>query len=217
MAVKPVPGAKVYDFGVPNKNYRLGYHPGVDYASSNGSKIVATTDGRVMWLPGYNGGYGNVIALVLSNGDVVWHAHCKSVVRTGAVKKGQHIGYTNNTGWTTGPHCHISYRVKGNQNAVRNFDQWLRDHPEKAPARPTPKPAPKKRTLKLPAVPKWRVYPLNKSPVIGNEKGFLLPARYGGLTYSILGNPKPHVYTIKTASYGIVNIYAHPSTGAKVY
>lgn len=57
-------------------------------------------------------------------------------------------------------------------------------------------------------VPSWRVYPLNKQPIIGNEVGSLAPARYAGLSYEILGNPQTNVYTINTASFGKVNIFA---------
>ena len=57
-------------------------------------------------------------------------------------------------------------------------------------------------------VPSWRVYPLSKAPVIGNEVGSLAPSRYGGLSYEILGNPQTDVYTINTTSFGKVNIYA---------
>ncbi|WP_053074928.1 N-acetylmuramoyl-L-alanine amidase family protein [Ornithinibacillus californiensis] len=62
----------------------------------------------------------------------------------------------------------------------------------------------------------WRVYPLNVAPVRGNEKGFLNPAKFGGLTYEILGNPQAHVYTIETSDFGKVKIYGHPSTGATI-
>lgn len=54
----------------------------------------------------------------------------------------------------------------------------------------------------------WRVYPTTKAPVIGNEVGSLSPSRYGGLSYEILGNPQVDVYTIKTETFGKVNIYA---------
>ena len=54
----------------------------------------------------------------------------------------------------------------------------------------------------------WRVYSLNRAPVIGNEVGFLAPSRYGGLSYEILGNPQSDVYTINTETFGRVNIYA---------
>lgn len=62
----------------------------------------------------------------------------------------------------------------------------------------------------------WRVYPLNTPPVKGNEKGFLNPAKFGGLTYKILDIPQAHVYTIETNNFGRVKIYGHPSTGASL-
>lgn len=68
----------------------------------------------------------------------------------------------------------------------------------------------------------WRVYPTTKAPVIGNEVGSLAPSRYGGLSYEILGNPQVDVYTIKTETFGKVNIYAPRDndssiTGTAVY
>lgn len=70
-------------------------------------------------------------------------------------------------------------------------------------------------TLKLPAsINAWRVYPLNKQPVKGNEVGFLNPTKFNGLEYRIHGNPLPHVYTIITRDFGKVNIYAGPDTTA---
>lgn len=79
---------------------------------------------------------------------------------------------------------------------------------------PTPDPIPPvtpsgKQYLNLkPSVSSWRVYPTNKSPVVGNEVGYLSPSQYGGLSYEILGTPQADVYTIKTQSFGTVNIYA---------
>ncbi|ASK63691.1 N-acetylmuramoyl-L-alanine amidase [Virgibacillus phasianinus] len=72
-----------------------------------------------------------------------------------------------------------------------------------------------KEVLRLPATADtWRVYPLNKQPIKGNEVGFLKPAKFNGLQYQIYGNPYPHVYIIKTRDYGIVNIYASSEIGA---
>lgn len=53
----------------------------------------------------------------------------------------------------------------------------------------------------------WRVYKESVSPVVGNECGKLAPARYGGLSYEILGKPSKDVYKIQTQSFGAVNIY----------
>ena len=88
---------------------------------------------------------------------------------------------------------------------------------EKAQPTPTPQPQSTQKTLVLPAtVSSWNVYPLGKSPIKANAIGALNPKKFGGLTYEILGNPQNDVYTIKTANFGTVNIYAAKSTGAKI-
>ncbi|WP_052345708.1 peptidoglycan DD-metalloendopeptidase family protein [Paucisalibacillus sp. EB02] len=75
----------------------------------------------------------------------------------------------------------------------------------------------KTQTLYLPkSESSWRVYPTNVAPVIGNEKGFLNPKKFGGLQYEVLGKPQAHVVTIQTQDFGRVNIYVHPSTGAVI-
>lgn len=72
-----------------------------------------------------------------------------------------------------------------------------------------------KRYLYLPSsASSWRVYPMDRSPVKGNEKGFLRPAKFGGLKYEILGNPQEDVYMIQTRDFGRVQIFAHTNTGA---
>lgn len=74
---------------------------------------------------------------------------------------------------------------------------------------PVQTPASSKQYLNLkPHVSSWRVYPISKAPVIGNEIGFLAPKQYGGISYEILGNSQASIYTIQTQSFGRVNIYA---------
>ena len=85
----------------------------------------------------------------------------------------------------------------------------------KPPVKPTQ--PQKKQTLYLPAdAASWRVYPLGIAPVIGNEKGFLYPSKFGGLQYEVLGYPQANVVTIKTRDYGTVNIYVGKETGAVI-
>lgn len=72
-------------------------------------------------------------------------------------------------------------------------------------------------TLHLPASEdSWRVYPLNKAPMIGNECGYLRPKKFGGLTYDILAWPQDNVVTIQTQDYGKVNIYVGADTPAVI-
>jgi N-acetylmuramoyl-L-alanine amidase len=74
------------------------------------------------------------------------------------------------------------------------------------------------RTLYLPAhVNEWRVYPLNVQPVKANALPTRLrPSKFGGLQYTILGEPLPNVYIIQTLQLGKVQIYAGPETGATI-
>lgn len=60
----------------------------------------------------------------------------------------------------------------------------------------------------------WRVYPLDKAPVVGNECGFLYPSKFFGLTYKIKGWTGENVAIIDTRDYGRVQIYVAPETGA---
>ncbi|WP_195430867.1 N-acetylmuramoyl-L-alanine amidase [Clostridium sp. D46t1_190503_E9] len=58
-----------------------------------------------------------------------------------------------------------------------------------------------------PHVPSWRVYSIDKAPVVGNECAKLAPATYGGLSYEILED-KGDIKIIKTEMFGKVQIYA---------
>lgn len=63
----------------------------------------------------------------------------------------------------------------------------------------------------------WNVYPLNKQPVVGNECGKLLPAKFGGLEYDILRWTIPNIVcVIKTRDFGEVQIYVANGTGAVI-
>lgn len=72
-----------------------------------------------------------------------------------------------------------------------------------------PVPVINKQYLNLkPHVPTWRIYPLDKAPVIGNEIGKLAPQTYGGLSYEILEKKPNDIYIIPTSMFGKVQIYA---------
>ncbi|MGD7044820.1 N-acetylmuramoyl-L-alanine amidase [Jeotgalibacillus proteolyticus] len=60
----------------------------------------------------------------------------------------------------------------------------------------------------MPHMTSWRVYAIGTTLTAGNEVGQLAPATFGGLSYRIVGNPSADVYTIRTESFGTVNIYA---------
>ncbi len=65
---------------------------------------------------GWNGGYGNYIVVLHPNGTQTLYAHLQKsiVLQGGRVEKGQVIGYSGNTGKSTGPHLH--FEVRGAKN-----------------------------------------------------------------------------------------------------
>lgn len=72
-------------------------------------------------------------------------------------------------------------------------------------------------TLHLPGtVSKWRVYRENGPYTVGNEVGYLNPAKFGGLTYEIKGDRMNDVVVIDTHDFGRVGIYVAPGTGATI-
>ncbi|MEG1705093.1 MAG: CHAP domain-containing protein [Clostridia bacterium] len=76
---------------------------------------------------------------------------------------------------------------------------------------------PSVQTVTLPAsVQSWRVYPLNKQPIVGNECGKLFPSKFGGLTYEILRWTQKNVAVIKTRDFGEVQIYVGVDTSAVI-
>ena len=92
--------------------------------------------------------------------------------------------------------------------------------PTPAPSQPAKKPTRwinAESTLHLPGtVSKWRVYRENGPYTVGNEVGYLNPAKFGGLTYEIKGDRMNDVVVIDTRDFGRVGIYVAPSTGATI-
>lgn len=94
-----------------------GYN-GVDLAASCGTPIYAAANGEVIISRsyGWNGGYGNYIAIKHPNGTQTLYAHnsLNKVFAGDYVKKGQLIGLTGTTGRSTG--CHLHFEVRGARN-----------------------------------------------------------------------------------------------------
>ncbi|HSI21319.1 MAG TPA: LysM peptidoglycan-binding domain-containing M23 family metallopeptidase [Verrucomicrobiae bacterium] len=93
-------------------------HPGKDYAGPQGTPLYAVDDGCVVIAgSGWNGGYGNRVVLNIGGGVTVLYAHMKSFVKGisagDCFEAGDIIGYSGNTGRSTGPHLHFEVRVNG--------------------------------------------------------------------------------------------------------
>ena len=90
------------------------FHRGVDIAVPTGTTVLAAMDGTVT-TAAYDSYYGNYIVIEDSNGYCTKYAHMDtlSVSAGQAVKHGDSIGTTGNTGSSTGSHLHIECLYNG--------------------------------------------------------------------------------------------------------
>jgi murein DD-endopeptidase MepM/ murein hydrolase activator NlpD len=90
----------------------------VDFAANRGTTIVSAAAGTVIISrnSGWNGGYGKYVVISHANGTQTLYAHLSEAVayEGGHVEQGQLIGYSGNTGKSTGPHLH--FEVRGARN-----------------------------------------------------------------------------------------------------
>ncbi|MEQ6376559.1 M23 family metallopeptidase [Bacillaceae bacterium S4-13-56] len=193
-------------------------HAGVDWADSGAVPILSAADGAVS-LSRHMGSYGEVIFLIHDiDGDiyetVYAHLSKRNVTYGKRISKGERIGWMGSTGNSTGQHLHFEiHKDRWNSQRTGSVDPLLYIGEKKTHGGLIQT----ERTLFLPSTASsWRVYDPEELPIKGNQKAFLNPAKFGGLTYKILDETEPHVYLIKTKNFGLVKIYAHPSTGAIV-
>lgn len=97
------------------------FHEGIDIAVNTGTPVKAAADGEIIYVD-WMTGYGNLV--IISHGSDVstFYAHLKSfTIKKGEmVKQGQTIAYSDNTGWSTGPHLHFGVYI-GNK-AINPLD-----------------------------------------------------------------------------------------------
>ncbi|MBC1247358.1 peptidoglycan recognition protein family protein [Listeria booriae] len=107
-------------------------------------------------------------------------------------------------------------QTKADRVRLAGINSWVRNRDIEV-AKTLMTPAVTNQKVYLPATANtWRIYGLTVSPIKANTKAFLKPAKFGGLSYTILKNRGADVYEIQTAQFGRVQIYANPITGATV-
>lgn len=91
---------------------RVSPHKGTDFAMPTGTPIVAAGDGEIM-ISRYSPSAGNYVAIKHGQRYTTRYMHMsKLAVRAGQiVKRGDLIGYSGNTGRSTGPHLHYEFMV----------------------------------------------------------------------------------------------------------
>jgi len=117
-------GKQTSGFGTrsdPFDKRRSEFHKGIDIACSIGSKVLASRAGTVVFA-GTNGGYGKLIIIEHEHGYRSLYGHLSRYkTKVGQrVNRGDVIGYSGNTGHTTGPHLHFEVKRKG-----RSFNPGL--------------------------------------------------------------------------------------------
>ena len=105
----------------------LKMHSGIDFTADIGTPVHATGDGKVERIERDHSGYGHNILIDHGHGFETLYAHLSDFkVREGeAVKRGQVIGETGNTGTSTGPHLH--YEVIEEGRKVDPVDHFFSD------------------------------------------------------------------------------------------
>lgn len=102
-------------YGQRSRLYRGKPHNGADFAASIGTPVFAAADGTVIAADNNDRStfrkyqYGRYILLKHPNNLATLYAHLsRQVVSSGqTVKRGELIGYSGSTGYSTGPHLHF--------------------------------------------------------------------------------------------------------------
>jgi murein DD-endopeptidase MepM/ murein hydrolase activator NlpD len=118
-AIRPVPGHVVSGFGYRRAPYHthLQYHPALDFDADTGTPIKATGNGVVIAAGVTESGYGIQVVLDHGFGYKTRYAHMsRTEVKLGQqIKRGDLLGYSGNTGYSTGPHLHYEVIKHGEQ------------------------------------------------------------------------------------------------------
>ena len=90
------------------------FHNGLDLAVNTGTAVAAFADGTVDYI-GDSPEYGLYLQISHANGVKSFYAHCSQLlVHQGqAVKAGETLALSGDTGNTTGPHLHLELKYNG--------------------------------------------------------------------------------------------------------
>jgi murein DD-endopeptidase MepM/ murein hydrolase activator NlpD len=105
----PVQGFLSQDFETENEER---YHPGIDIACAEGTPVLATAVGEVIYA-GSDETYGNMIVIKHNDSITTVYGHNKELlVAVGdKVQAGSRLALSGNTGVSTAPHLHYEMRI----------------------------------------------------------------------------------------------------------
>lgn len=113
---QPVKNPRItQQYGKPNTRYKAGRHTGLDLGMPVGTQLFSIVDGTVIDTS-FDKSYGNKVVIEYVCDGVKyqdWFCHLDKaeVVKGQAVKAGQAIAKSGNSGNSTGPHLHLETRV----------------------------------------------------------------------------------------------------------
>jgi hypothetical protein len=127
--IYPVNGPITQNFGAnPSFYSQWGFpgHNGIDFGIPNGTPVLAAAKGTVDKVSFEFGGYGNYVKLKHLDNDVTYftyYAHLMqaSVAAGQNIDSGAVLGYSNNTGASTGPHLHFGLRKSEQGDLFRGY------------------------------------------------------------------------------------------------
>ncbi|MEU9122914.1 M23 family metallopeptidase [Streptomyces sp. NPDC048506] len=117
-------------------NWMAGHHTGIDFAVRTGTWVRSVGSGTVV-LARRSGSYGNAVTIRMRDGHYTLFGHLSRItVRPGQkVHARTRIGYTGDTGRSTGPHLHFEVRAARSYGTDINPLSYLADHGVQLPLR----------------------------------------------------------------------------------
>lgn len=102
-------------------------HAGLDFGVPWGTPLHAMSSGEVVFV-GWEGGYGYKVEIRYWDGTVSYFGHMSRIsAHIGeTVAPGDVVGYSGNTGTSTGPHLHLEVHPAG--GAAVDPRPWLAEH-----------------------------------------------------------------------------------------
>ena len=125
----PVKNARIssgYGYRIHPITGKKKFHRGQDFAVKRGTKVYAPADGAIEVVRASKEGSGNFIRIFHTYGFSSSYSHLSkfAVKRGDFVKKGDLIGYSGNTGISSGPHLHYEVRFVGRSLDPKPFVDW---------------------------------------------------------------------------------------------
>lgn len=104
-------------------NGKATVHTGIDLGVPTGTQVHAAKDGTVSKIAWDPDGYGNYLIIGHGGGLVTLYGHCSQIIAHAgqAVKAGDVVALSGNTGHSTGSHLHFEVRIGGKAVNPRGY------------------------------------------------------------------------------------------------